>query len=373
MLGAGCANRPAAPSSVALFDDGLFEPADEAIDPSQVFAVSPAMQAQAQAMRLPQQTQRDQRLVLLSALYGKGSLRLAYDARSTRNATEAFEARAGNCLSLAIMTAAFARELGLEVRFQRVQVDPSHALESGLLFSSGHVNLVLGRMPALLERGRSTSDNLIVDFLPAAELRGQRSVPIESQTVLAMYFNNRAAERLAAGQVSQSYWWARAALEQDPDFAGAANTLGVIFSRRDAPRQAEAALRHALLLDPNHAESLSNLSRLLLAEGRNGEAAALDSRLARLEPQAPFHFYELGRRALASGDARAARDWFQRELRAQPWQDDVHYWAAQADWALGDGESAADHLRLAAESSGDARSRARYIAKLESLRGIRRQ
>ena len=41
----------------------------------------------------------------------------------TRNAAEAFDARSGNCLSLVIMTAAFAKELGLPVRYQNVFVD----------------------------------------------------------------------------------------------------------------------------------------------------------------------------------------------------------------------------------------------------------
>jgi hypothetical protein len=52
---------------------------------------------------------REVRQLLFDALYGNGRLRLDYDSAMTRNATEAFAARSGNCLSLVLMTAAFAR------------------------------------------------------------------------------------------------------------------------------------------------------------------------------------------------------------------------------------------------------------------------
>jgi hypothetical protein len=41
---------------------------------------------------------------------------IEYDSTVTRTAAQTYAARAGNCLSLVIMTAAFAEELGLRVR-----------------------------------------------------------------------------------------------------------------------------------------------------------------------------------------------------------------------------------------------------------------
>ncbi len=49
----------------------------------------------------------------VQALQTKGQLKLQYDAERTRNAAEAFDVRAGNCLSLVIMTAALAKQIGL--------------------------------------------------------------------------------------------------------------------------------------------------------------------------------------------------------------------------------------------------------------------
>ena len=44
----------------------------------------------------------------------------------------------------------------------------------------------------------------------------------------------RAAEALAGGDVGGAYWWARAAIRQDPQFISAYNTLGVIYRRHGA-------------------------------------------------------------------------------------------------------------------------------------------
>ncbi len=61
---------------------------------------------------------------------------------------EAFQARTGNCLSLVIMTAAFAKEVGLPVRFQSVYVPETWSRSGNLYFSSGHVNLASARSPS---------------------------------------------------------------------------------------------------------------------------------------------------------------------------------------------------------------------------------
>ena len=61
----------------------------------------------------------------------------------TRNAAQAFAARSGNCLSLVIMTAAFAKELGLTVAYQKVFVDDTWARTGDIYLSIGHVNVTL--------------------------------------------------------------------------------------------------------------------------------------------------------------------------------------------------------------------------------------
>lgn len=370
---AGCASTPPPAPIQPLFHDALFAAPTEPVDPESVFRITEPMRRYARDELAARNGHRDPRRSLIESLNKTGTLRLNYDAGSTRNAAQAFDARAGNCLSLMIMTAAFARELGLAYGFQQVLTDESYARSGNLILVSGHVNLVLDSLPAGLRGENGALDRLVIDFLPVEEIRAQRSQRIEERTVVAMYMNNRAAETLAAGQLDQSYWWARGALSQDPSYTTAANTLGVVYMHRGAPREAEAALRHVLSTEPDSVSALSNLARLLQDQGRSAEAGPLQARLAQLQPYPPFHFFDLGRQAMARGDYTTAKALFARELLRQPYQDEVHFWAAQADLQLGDAAAAASHLNKAVDYSTTRQTHDLYAAKLDRLRALRLQ
>ena len=102
-----------------MFNDHLFVAATERISADDVFALSDEMKRYLDTEIAGQIRAKGSRQGLFDALYSKGQLKLEYDSVMTRNAAQAFAARSGNCLSLVIMTAAFAKEMGLPVRYQR--------------------------------------------------------------------------------------------------------------------------------------------------------------------------------------------------------------------------------------------------------------
>ena len=363
---------PAAP----LFHDDWFATGDAAVPtPRDLFSLSPEMLAYASRelgrMRSSRDIVPDMRRELINALYNSQRMQLQYDSSITRDAAQAFAARAGNCLSLVIMTAAFAKHLDLPVAYQAVDAPEFYSRNGSLTMASGHVNLVLAppgqRGPAAKTISREL-EALTVDFLPQDETRGQRTVTLPEATIVAMFLNNRAVELLAANRTDAAYAHARAALQQDPGFLAAANTLGVVYSHTDHLAAAEAAFGHVLAREPDNLSALSNQSRLLARAGRTAEAEPLAQRLARLQPTAPFQQFLEGRQAMLRRDYAAARDLFVRELRLQPYQDEVHFWAAQAYWQLGDLDRAARHLARAAEYSNSRGEHDRYAAKLAHLR-----
>jgi len=367
----GCAHvQPSGPDARTLLHDEWFGPSTEDTSPERVLALSDDMRAYADKELRAQFGHRDPRRVLVEALRDRGQLHLAYDAAHTGNAAETFASRSGNCLALVLMTGAFARHLELPVTFRAVQLDPQYTRAGGLTLESGHVNIVLGHIG---EKPTWGSDSLVVDFVPAAELSGHSFVPLQENTVISMYMNNRAAETLADGHVDDSYAWARAALMQDPGHASAVNTLAVIYMRRGQPEAAEQTLRYALTREPENTASLSNLVLVLRGTGRLAEAEVVSAQLKALQPHPPFYFLEAGRRALAEGHAAEARDLFDRELRRQPYQHEVHFWSAQAWLQLGNGTKAAEHLRQAMDYSTTMASQRLYSAKLDRLRALHLQ
>jgi tetratricopeptide (TPR) repeat protein len=366
----GCAQPPLAPVPASLLHDELFPPPAVRPDPAEVFALSPEMLRFAQTALPAQGPFRDRRRELVDALYKPGTLRLSYDSDVTRTARQAFDERAGNCLSLVIMTAAFAKHLGLPVYFQSVVVDEEYTRNGDITFAAGHINVAIGRPGP---QDPQSANLLTVDFLPQDRLRDQRTRPLDEHTVVAMFMNNRAAESLASGLIGQSYWWAREALRADPAFLPAANTLGVIYTRAGRLAEAEAALRHLLERDRENVNALTNLARLLRREGRAAEAAELDKRLAEVQPYPPFFFSDKARGALERGQFAEARDLLRRELRRQPYQHEVHFLLALAYAGLGQVPAATRHMTQAMENSPTRNQQSLYGAKLVTLKALRVQ
>jgi Flp pilus assembly protein TadD len=367
-----CASAPpAAPSPPAdgWFADHLFTAPTETIN-DDVFRPSTAMRTFVDTSIAPVARSRGARQALLDALNG-GHLKLAYDTRYTRNAAEAFDARAGNCLALVIMTSALAEMLDIPVTFNNVIVDETWSRADSVYFASGHVNLTLAR--GGLSRMSSVYDaaqELTIDFLPASDIRGLRSRAISRDTVLAMYLNNRAAEALAAQQLDNAYWWARRAIERVPRALTPYNTLGVIYQRRGMQSRAEALFRFALAQEPANTKVLFNLAQLLEQTGRAEEAAPLRTRLASLEKQPPFEQFDLGIAALKRGDYRVAREHLQRELQRAADYHEVHSALAVVAFHLGAHQEARRHMSQAITLSGTDRERAMYTAKAELLRKL---
>lgn len=369
---AACATSPGLQPPDQLLRDDLFAAPAEKPRAETIFAVSPAMKRYLEKDIASQLHAKGRIHGLIDALYTPGQLKLDYDSSITRTAAEAFDAKSGNCLSLVIMTAAFAREVGLPVRFQGVYVDEVWARIGGILFANGHVNLTLGELRSHTRVKTGENVPLTVDFfLP--ELGAQpRSWPLGEETIIAMYFNNRAAEAMAEGDLNQAYWFTREAIRHDPKYLAAQNTLGVVYRRHGNFREAETVFNNVLAREPGNINSMSNLAVVLKDQGRVAEALALNDTLERLRPFPPFHFFDLGMAAMRERDFAKARDLFKKEVARAAYNDEFHFWLGAAYMGLGEHDMARKHIMLAMENSLTKRDHDLYASKLAKIRADRR-
>lgn len=365
---AACAVTPPVPATHLLRDE-LYPGPLAVSSKEEIFASSPEMKQYVETELSHQLRTRGLQRGLLEALYTKRQLQLEYDSERTRNAREAFEARAGNCLSLVIMTSALAKQLGLQVSYHNVYNDETWTRHHDTYFTSGHVNITLG--PRQLDiRGRSMQANWTIDFLAPDDLRGQQSHEIDEKTVAAMYMNNRAAEALSAGDLPAAYRWVRASILEQPAFLSAYNTLGVIYLRSGHAEAAERTLAHVLQVDPNKTVAVANMVRVLAVQGRQSESDAMARKLARLDPEPPFHFFDLGRTAMRERNYAAASAFFKKEVARAPFHHEFHFWLAMAEAELGHVEVARKELALALSTSTTQRNQALYAAKLDKLKSV---
>jgi tetratricopeptide (TPR) repeat protein len=367
----GCANAPLAPLASApsqLFEDSAFAAPSQPIDVAQIFAISPAMKHYLDVEIAAQLRRMGRQRGLVDALYAKAQLRLEYDTESTRNAAQAFDARSGNCLSLVVMSAALAKYLDLPIRYQALIGEESWSRSGGLSIVNGHVNIVVDKR--LVDRvGIADQESPIqLSFGTPAVGRGAALRPVSESTIEAMFMNNRAAEALVQGRIDDAYAHARQAIVVEPTYYSALNTLGVIYQRRGLAQAAERAYAYVLTHDEKHLAAMTNLARLLELQGRSDEAATWRARLARLEAEPPFHYFDLGRAALLAGDYRAAREYILREMRRDPDYHEFHFWLALALYGLGEYEEAGKHLAAARDNSTTRREQSLYSANLQALK-----
>jgi tetratricopeptide (TPR) repeat protein len=369
---AGCAVAPSASDAGRLTADNLFAPPSQPVDAGRVFAVSDAMRRYIVQKVDPLQGTRSRQRALFDALRARDELRLEYDAAYTRTAAEAFDARTGNCLSLVIMTGAFAHQLGVQARYRVVNVEETWARRGDIYFSIGHVNITLGRRVGAMTARFDDSETFTVDFQPPPNhVPIGRWQEIEEKTVLAMYLNNRAAETFADGRLDDAYWFAREAILQDPGFVAAYNTLGVVYQRRGHHAEAARALAFALEREPRNTNVMSNLANAYASLGRAQEADALRERIARLDPEPAFAWFNQGVAAMQRGDFRAARDLFAKEVDRAPDYHEFHFWLALALANLGENEEARHHLALARDTATTREEHELYAAKLRRIRSAR--
>jgi len=368
LLGA-CASTPPAALAVPadLFVDSAFEAPSRRIDAAEVFALSPAMKHYLEVEIAPQLRAMGRQRGLVEALQNKAQLRLEFDTDTTRTAAEAFDARAGNCLSLVVMTAALAKQLELPIHYQALVGQESWSRSGGLSIINGHVNIEVDKRIVDRVRGIDPDTEIRLDFGALAPGRGAMLRPVSESTILAMFMNNRAVEAMVRGNLADAYAYARQAIWHEPGYAASYNTLGVVYQRRGLAGPAERAYRYTLERDESHQPALSNLAKLLDAQGRAAEAVPLHARLARLEADPPFRHFDLGRAAAEAGDYRTARDEILREMRRDPDYHEFHFWLAVALYGLGDIAQAREHLTIAMNNSTTQREQAIYASKLDRL------
>ena len=370
----GCAVEPKAPPQADVFLDAAFRPPSVVIDAQEALAMSPAMQRFAETEMASEIRLKGQRDGLIDALYTRGRLQLDYDAETTRTAAEAFAAKRGNCMSLVLMTAAFARHLGLPVRFNSVYLEESWSRMNGIFFIAGHVNVSLARPLSLQSRAVFGDPELLtIDFLPPDQLRGNRSRPIDEATLLAMFLNNKAAEALTVGRVDDAYWWAREAIRTDGRWLAAYNTLAVLYRRKGLLDRAEATLRLVLEREPLNTQAMSNLILVLSDTGRRDEAQRYSNQLAQIQPVAPYKYFDEGVAAMRAGDYAQARQLFRKEVARAAYVPEFHFWLGLANYGLGDVSAARGEIAKALENSATVKDRELYGAKLAWLNEMREQ
>ena len=290
-----------------------------------------------------------------------------YRDNFTRVASQTYEDRAGNCLSLVLLTASLANVLDIPVQFQEVDVPPVWDKQGDFYLINGHINIKLN--PASSAKSVNfTGNSVLIDFLPERSVRGYSKKRISKQTVIAMFYNNIAAEAMVTKQYDRAYALLKLSLQHQADFLPALNNLAIAYKYTGHGDIAEKVYRHALDIEPEDLNSLYNFAIYLGEQDRLEEWADIHKVLELARINNPYYYYDMAQQAYFDKEYQSALTWYRRALKRADYRHEFYFGLSRTYWATGDHQKAKTNMEKALELSGDDMNRDRYQAKLHAMK-----
>jgi hypothetical protein len=337
---------------------GQRQPAEALVDEGEILAVSPEMRR-----FLDSHVDRDAGSFvklhqLLYAIISEGSFGLEYDDR-TRTAAQTFAERRGNCLSFSNLFVAMARDVGLNVSYQEVDIPPDWSFDSDAYVLNRHVNVHV----ELGITGEHVVDFNIENFRASYDRR-----MISDSRAFAHFFNNMGVEHMLAGDRATALaYFRRSLLDSDHAFPPAWTNLGTLYRRSGLTSHAEAAYLQALNVDPHDEVAMSSLAALYRRLGETELADAYLKKVINHRKQNPYYRYHLGREAFFSGDYATAISHLKYAVRKKPKEDLFCFLLGVAYLQRGDKAAARRWLTRAEEVAATDALKRNYSSKMDAL------
>jgi Flp pilus assembly protein TadD len=362
----GCASVPPSPEAEEITAEMLLagapfaaEPSDiPPIDDSAVLALDPKMQVFLDRYVNARDGDYIKLQQLVYAMLNEGTFGLDYDDR-TRTAAETYRVGRGNCLSFTNMFVALAREAGLDVHYQEVDIPPDWTQQGGTFVLNRHVNAHVDLGLA----GEHVVDFNLDDFKASYERR-----IVSDRRAMAHYFNNIGVERMQAGEPAAAFANFRKALaDNDSRFAPAWANLGTLYRREGYPAYAEASYHQALKVNRKDSVAMSNLAALYDAQGDAEQAAYYRDRVTYHRTRNPYYRYQLAREAFLAQDYEAAISHLKYAIRKRETEDAFYFLLGLSYLQTGDQKAARRWLEKAEAVAADERLKRNYQSKLDML------
>lgn len=283
----------------------------------------------------------------------------------TYNAEESARLNKGNCMSLAVLTGAFARVVGIEYSYREINTLPVFDKQNNVILSSTHVQSILYDDSFLPVDGfiYISKPGIVIDYFPESENRVGRRV--SDASFISMYYKNLAANALINEQLSKAFDLAEKSYQYDKSNIAVINLLGVIHRRAGDVKSAEKIYKAGIEVDSENLALMSNYMVLLKSENRFTEADTIEQALELLDDPNPYQWLE---QAYSAKDNKKAALYYHKALKKAPYLHQAYIGLYQIHLANGQLAKAEEMLNKALEWSYEANERKLYKYKLYSLR-----
>lgn len=372
----GCKSTPQTaqnivePSNMAIFDQPL-GPKKTVESVEDIFYISDEVIKQLKRSVDGQDSASDRSRAMLQFLFNNNGDSMEYLNGETLTASQALQRGQANCLSLTILAYSLATSLGYPTQFRDVAIPEYWVTRNGESFLNGHVNLLVNasNLEQRLKVAITVGDSFIIDF------GGRQTERFPTKTIgmpeiVALFYNNKAAEAMERGDDITGFWYLKAAAEQQPALSDIWNNLAVLLKRNDRWAEAEQAYLQSLKIKPDHINTLHNLSILYAQTGRQAQAEKISTRVEQALQKNPYYFLMLGHEALDNNQPLVAQKLLEQSLALNPRIVETQLAMARVYLARGKIEDAAKRLKRARELSEPGKERQRFQHKLDLLNAV---
>jgi tetratricopeptide (TPR) repeat protein len=307
--------------------------------PDQIMTVPPELLAQLQQQVLvPDASRRSRADRLAKFLFQTPGLGLQYSADATSTVEQAYQTRKANCLTYTLLTVALARASGLHAYAQELDNIVAWRIDDDLIYGSNHVNAVIdiGNLRFTVDVAR---DRINTRYVPQ---------PISDQRLLALYYNNRAAELLATAPPAVVAPYMAMALQLAPNYASAWANAGVLAMRLGDAHEAERDELKALTLDASNASALVNLVTLYRNNGDDARRAIYERRIDEIRVKDPYFQFMQAEDNAKQGDYAGAVKHYWQAIRLYDGDARFYLGLAYAYQQLGEDRHARRAMKRAA-------------------------
>jgi Flp pilus assembly protein TadD len=296
---------------------------------------------------------------LVDALISPDGLGITYSTDASYTARQVFASRQANCLSFTTLVIALARYLGLEARFNEVEVPPVWGMQnSNTLVQYRHVNAIF-RL-----RGDLTQ---VVDINLADYDTSFRQQRIPDRLAVAQYYNNRSMGFLEQKRYEDALRYLAKSLTLEPGVSYLWSNLGSLYRRAGRLDAAELAYRNALDKDPRDLLAMSNAARLYRALGDVKRAEALESKVKYYRQRNPYYQYREALTAFLAKDYSRARDYVTTAIRIYPREHRFYFLLGAIYQLTGKDDLARQNIDKAIDLATDEKQISRYRHKFDML------
>lgn len=368
---ASCANNVRKPvASDAFFIDNEFERPIDLPRADQIFQLTKPQQDWIENKIRPNRSKSMTKQIIHDILKQDYGL-FDYDNSYTRSASQTLTMRQGNCLSMVIMTAAIAEHMGIEYQVNDIKTAPVWDRDGGLYLINGHVNIALrdgNPSDASTSLDFISSPFITLDFMNSSTRRHYAKRRISHNELTSMYFSNLAADAMVVKDWDRAYWLLRQSIASSETFSPAWNSLAVLYRYNQQPELAEVVYKHAMAVDVDNMNAVTNYALLLESQGRYQELFAYQRKIDLAQLENPYRYFDRGDIAYSQQNYRRAIAMYKKAIQLSPYVDRFYFALFRAHLALGEKNKAIKNLQLAYKRSADHVDRQRYNAKLAVLR-----